>query len=130
MVGPEAMRFGLPVVGFDAGGIREWLIHGENGFLAPWMDTRSFASHIEKLLCDKVFARELGRNGRERVNRVYAASRQVDTLEQIFMEVAQETKSQPLKIQEAKYGVSRRDLSATPASTCVEALRHSTPANA
>jgi len=130
MVGPEAMRFGLPVVGFDAGGIREWLIHGENGFLAPWMDTRSFASHIEKLLCDKVLARELGRNGRERVNRVYAASRQVDTLEQIFMEVAQETKSQPLKFQEAKYGVSRRDLSATPASTCVEALRHSTPANA
>src|SRR6185503_13976511 len=27
-VGLEAMRYGLPVVGFDAGGIREWLISG------------------------------------------------------------------------------------------------------
>lgn len=126
MAGPEAMRYGLPVVAFDAGGISEWLIHGQNGFLAPWMDTRSFASHIEALLWNKNLARELGRNGRERVNQVYAASRQVDALERIFMEVADETKEQPLTIQEPQYDVSLRDFSASPASNCVEALTHST----
>jgi glycosyltransferase involved in cell wall biosynthesis len=130
MAGPEAMRYGLPVVAFDSGGIKEWLIDGENGFLSPWMDTRSFASHIEALLCNKDLARELGRNGRERVNQVYAASRQVDTLEQIFMDVAHETKEQPPKIQEPQYDLSLRDFPASPASSCVEALTHSTTANA
>jgi glycosyltransferase involved in cell wall biosynthesis len=129
MVGPEAMRYGLPVVAFDAGGIREWLIHGENGFLAPWMDTHAFASHIEKLLRNKDLARQLGCNGRDRVNDVYAASRQVDTIEQIFIEVAHEMKKQPLNIQELKNDVSLRDFSASPTSSCVEALMRSATAN-
>jgi glycosyltransferase involved in cell wall biosynthesis len=130
MVGPEAMRYGLPVVAFDAGGIREWLIDGENGFLAPWKDTRAFALHIEKLLRNKDLARQLGRNGRERVNRVYSASGQVDTLEQIFSEVVHYGKKQSLKNQQLPRGVSLPDFSAFPASSCVEALTHSTTADA
>jgi hypothetical protein len=63
------------------------------------------------------------------VDQVYAASRQVDTLEQIFMEVAHETKEQPPKIQEPQYDLSVRDFSAIPALSCVEALMHSTAAN-
>lgn len=88
MAGPEAMLYGLPVVAFDAGGINEWLIHRENGFLVPWMDTASFASRIQELLLDKELARQMGSAGRERVIRVYSASRQVDSLEQLFLTVA------------------------------------------
>src|SRR5690242_6304909 len=95
MVGPEAMRYGLPVDAFDAEGIKEWLIHRENGFLVPWMDTNSFASRIEELLGNKELGRQLGRNGRERVNRVYSASGQVAKLVQIFMSVALENKEPP-----------------------------------
>jgi glycosyltransferase involved in cell wall biosynthesis len=129
MVGPEAMRYGLPVVGFDAGAIREWLIHGENGFLVPWMDTRSLASHIEKLLRDKTLARDMGRQGRVRVNHLYSASRQVDTLEQIFMEAACENKKPTRSVPEAQCHLSRQDFPAFPGSTCVEDLTHSTTAN-
>src|SRR6266850_4780326 len=129
MVGPEAMRYGLPVVAFNAGGIKEWLIHEENGFLAPWMDTRSFASHVEELLRNKDLARQLGLNGRERVNRVYSASRQVDTLEQIFMKVARDARKRPLKIPLSACNVTLPDFSAFPASNCVEALTHSTTLN-
>jgi glycosyltransferase involved in cell wall biosynthesis len=90
MVGPEAMRYGLPVVAFDAGGIREWLTDGENGYLAPWMDTSRFAACLEQLLRDKELARQMGRRGLERVNRDYEASRQIDTLENLFVQVMAE----------------------------------------
>jgi glycosyltransferase involved in cell wall biosynthesis len=134
MVGPEAMQYGLPVVGFDAGGIKEWLIHGENGFLAPWMDTTCLASRIEELLRNKELARQMGLNGRERVNRVYSASHQVDTLEQILIGAAHENETQPAKIppshvEEPEDRTSFPDFSAFPASPCVEGLTHSTTAD-
>lgn len=88
MAGPEAMLYGLPVVAFDAGGVKEWLIHRQNGFLVPWMNTASFAARIEELLLNKPLARHMGRAGRERVIRIYSASRQVDSLEQLFKTVA------------------------------------------
>jgi glycosyltransferase involved in cell wall biosynthesis len=90
MVGPEAMRYGLPVVAFDSGGIREWLKDGENGFLVPWNDTNSFAARIEELLKDKQLARTMGLRGRTRVNGEYEASQQVARLEELFEQVVQE----------------------------------------
>jgi len=134
MVGPEAMRYGLPVVGFDAGGIKEWLIDGENGFLVPWMDTSGFAVRIEELLRNKELGRQLGRNGRERVNSVYSASRQVDRLEKIFMNVAVESKSKALRIpwpntEQSPDNVTLPDFSAFPGSTCVESVTHSITTN-
>lgn len=86
MVGPEAMRFGLPVVAFDAGGVKEWLHDGENGFLVPWKDVTAFAERLDLLLRNKDLGREMGRRGRESIRR-YAPSRQVDQLEEVFQEV-------------------------------------------
>jgi glycosyltransferase involved in cell wall biosynthesis len=74
LVGQEAMFYGLPVVGFDAGGIREWLLDGENGFLVPWKDTDQFAARIEQLLRNKELARRLGARGRELVTQQQDAS--------------------------------------------------------
>ena len=59
--GLEAMRCGLPVVAFDAGGIREWLIDGVNGYLVPWMDRDIFALRVDGLLRDKRLASRIGR---------------------------------------------------------------------
>jgi glycosyltransferase involved in cell wall biosynthesis len=85
MAGPEAMRYGLPVVAFDAGGIREWLTDGENGYLIPWRDTELFAARLDQLLRDKTLARQMGRNGLESVQR-YDSCRQIDHLEHIFQD--------------------------------------------
>jgi glycosyltransferase involved in cell wall biosynthesis len=88
MAGPEAMRYGVPVVAFDAGGIREWLIDGENGYLAPWMDKFAFAAGVEALLGNKALARHMGERGLEYVNRSYDSHLQVNTLEDIFYNTA------------------------------------------
>jgi glycosyltransferase involved in cell wall biosynthesis len=87
MVGPEAMRYGLPVVAFDAGGIREWLTDGENGYLVPRMDTEQFAARLTELLRNKDLARRMGSNGLERVNSTYDSAKQVDGLENLFLEL-------------------------------------------
>lgn len=86
--GLEAMRHGLPVVAFDAGGIGEWLMDGWNGYLVPWMDRAAFAACVEQLLRDKALARKLGERGRYWVRVHYGFSDYVDGLERLFRRLA------------------------------------------
>ena len=83
-VGLEAMRFGLPVVAFDAGGIREWLSDGQNGFLVPWMDRAAYAERVEELLGDKALARQMGERGRQLVAERFDFSKYISGLEELF----------------------------------------------
>lgn len=46
----EAMRFGLPVIAGDAGGPREIVSHGVNGFLVPPGDVAALARCLKSLL--------------------------------------------------------------------------------
>ena len=89
-VGLEAMRFGLPVVAFDAGGIREWLSNGHNGFLVPWMDRGAFAARVEELLGDKALARQMGERGRRLVAERYEFSEYISGLENLFMQAVEQ----------------------------------------
>jgi|HubBroStandDraft_1064217.scaffolds.fasta_scaffold116583_1 glycosyltransferase involved in cell wall biosynthesis len=83
-VGLEAMRCGLPVVAFDAGGISEWLLDGVNGFLVPWMDRDIFAARVETLLVDKELCRKLGQNGRQLAHERFNLESYIDGLEDLF----------------------------------------------
>ncbi len=83
LAGPEAMRYGLPVVAFDAGAISEWLRDGQNGFLVPWKDTTRFAARLDELLNNKVLARQMGEGGREWTKR-YESGRALAGLERLF----------------------------------------------
>lgn len=94
-VGLEAMRCGLPVIAFDAGGIREWLIDGWNGFLVPWMDRQRYAASIEELLRDKPLAQKMGEHGRRWVTERYGFARYVSGLEDLFARVAGRPVPQP-----------------------------------
>ena len=49
----EAMGFGLPVIGSSASGVREFVRHGENGFLVAPGDHESLRRHIELLHRDR-----------------------------------------------------------------------------
>lgn len=46
----EALSCGTPVVGFDIGGLRDIIINGKNGMLAPKFDVRLLSSAIDKIL--------------------------------------------------------------------------------
>jgi len=70
-IGLEVMRYGLPVVAFDAGGIPDWLHHEKTGLLVPWGDVPAYARAIDRLLSDKTLARRLGAQGRAYVNEHY-----------------------------------------------------------
>lgn len=72
-VGPEAMVHGRPVVAFDVGGVREWLVDGENGFVVPPGDIAGFAEKLRVLLDDPDRAFKMGMAGRERTKRLFSA---------------------------------------------------------
>jgi glycosyltransferase involved in cell wall biosynthesis len=62
----EAMACGTAVVGVDEGGVRESVLHGRTGLLAP-RDADAFAQAVGHLLDDPARATEYGRQGRVHV---------------------------------------------------------------
>jgi len=87
-VGLEAMRHGLPVVAFDAGGIREWLVDGVTGYLVPWMDRIRYAACVDLLLKNKALAREMGEHGRQWADQRFNFESYVRGLEDMFARVS------------------------------------------
>lgn len=84
LVGLEAMANGKPVVAFRAGGIPDWLIDNETGFLAPVRDVKALAGKIQTLLDNEQLAREMGRRGYERAAKVFSKEQYLSALEEIF----------------------------------------------
>jgi glycosyltransferase involved in cell wall biosynthesis len=84
MVGPEAMSYGLPVVAFRVGGVPEWLVDRETGFLVEPRDIDGLAQRIEQLLEDAPLARKLGERGRQMAMERFTITHHVDGLERVF----------------------------------------------
>ncbi len=67
LVGPEALAHEVPLVGFDVGGVREYLRDGETGLLVPEGDIAAFAAAVDRLLEQPELCRRFGVNGRRLV---------------------------------------------------------------
>lgn len=61
----EASACGKPIVATDAGGIRDAVIDGKTGLIAPDEDVAGIAERIIRLLDDPALSRTLGGNGKE-----------------------------------------------------------------
>ncbi len=96
-VGVEVMRYAIPVVAFDAGGIRDWLHDSFNGYLVPWMDRQIYADRLERLLKDKELARLLGENGRRMANQRFNFDHYIDALDAMFRRVIDEHSSSSIE---------------------------------
>ncbi len=83
----EAMAFGLPVVGFAAGGISEAVEHGKTGFLCERDNFSQMEDSITELVLDEKKRRDMGVRARERVMCMYSASERTADIQDIILQV-------------------------------------------
>lgn len=68
----EAMASSKPVVAAANGGAPEMVVHGDTGLLIPTGDEAALAAAILGLLRDPALRQRMGRNGRERAERLFS----------------------------------------------------------
>ena len=88
IVGIEAMAHGLPAVGFEVGGIADWLSGGKTGALVPRKDIPALARALGAYLGDPDLALRHGAAGREEVRRRFLPDHHLDRLEAVLAEAA------------------------------------------
>jgi glycosyltransferase involved in cell wall biosynthesis len=89
----EAMASAKPVIATNVGGIRDIIIHGENGLLAKSGDAKEFSDRLIELLMDGEMRMRLGSRGRESVRTKYSKERLVKDIEAVYEECLRERKA-------------------------------------
>jgi len=84
----EAAFLGKPTIGTDMPGLREALVDGETGLLAPPGDSDALATQLGRLLADAELRRQMGQAGREWVQRTFSLERQIELTEGLFARTA------------------------------------------
>ncbi len=80
LVGLEAMAAARPIIGFDRGGIGEWLKDGENGRLLKETSADALAEAMGALLRDEVSRVRMGNRGKEMLSARFSAKTHLDRL--------------------------------------------------
>ena len=81
----EAQSMGLPVVSFSSDGVREAVIHGETGFLAPERDVEKLAQHLHKLCIDNSLCTRMGAQARAHMCTHFNLRTQTAALEELYV---------------------------------------------
>ena len=85
----EAQSMGLPVVSFNADGVREAVSHGDTGFLAPERDSDALAYYLQLLLVNKELCGRMSARARQYVCQDFNLTKQTKQLEKIYWRVSQ-----------------------------------------
>lgn len=83
----EAMSEGVPVIGADAGGVREIVADGETGILTPPGDPVALADAVEALLDNPSRARQMGLAGYHRMTSTFTARRTAENMVSVFRDI-------------------------------------------
>jgi len=84
LVGIEALANGTALAGFDIGGVGEYLIDNETGFLVKHGDIDALAAKVDSLLADPALRRRFGDNGRRLVERQFSCGQFVQKMKELF----------------------------------------------
>jgi len=87
LVGIEAYAHMTPVVATRVGGIKDWCVDGETGFLVDVFDEAALADRIDRLLGDPELRQRLGRNGFRRAQELYSEQAYFERLYGLYQKV-------------------------------------------
>lgn len=84
----EAMRAGLPVVGYDVGGLPEQIEHEVTGYLVESGDLAEMSSRLRELSSDPATSARLGSAARERFLSRFNFASMVSRIEETYRQVS------------------------------------------
>jgi glycosyltransferase involved in cell wall biosynthesis len=83
----EAMAMKKPVVASKVGGVPEIVVDEKTGLLIPPGDSDAIRQALEHLLSDQEKRKEMGVEGRKRVEQMFTLEKHVHKIQQIYEEV-------------------------------------------
>lgn len=84
----EAIACGVPVCGFDVGGMPDIVRNGWNGFLAPLRDSHALADGMLSILADDGLRRQMALNARTHAEQRFSLDGQANTYAALYAELA------------------------------------------
>lgn len=89
----EAMACEIPIIVYDADGLKEVVVNNETGFVVSKKNYRAIAVKLKELILNEELRVEFGKNGRKRVLELYDWNNNVDKMIEIYKEIKNEKKS-------------------------------------
>ncbi|WP_417289538.1 glycosyltransferase [Corallibacter sp.] len=83
----EASVAGLPVIATNHAGIPDVIKHGETGLLCDEHDIDTMAKHMQKVLDDTAYAKQLGAAGKQHILEQYSLKRHIKALQDLMQKV-------------------------------------------
>lgn len=83
LVGLEAMAHGVPVIAFDTGGVREWLLEFENGIVLPEKKVVAATGLLGGLACNKEALEAMGKRGIELAKEKFSEEKFVENFKKL-----------------------------------------------
>jgi glycosyltransferase involved in cell wall biosynthesis len=87
LVALESMACGTPVIAAEVGGLKENIIHGQNGLLFPKEDYLQLAKRIEQAITDISLREQIAFNGRQTAAK-FDMVKQAEKVRQFYFDLA------------------------------------------
>jgi len=86
----EAMAMAKPVVAYNIRGVRDLVVDGKTGFLVPFRDVKRLAEKILFLYEHPDICKEMGKNGRKRIEKEFSLNVIIDQMKRLYTEILED----------------------------------------